>query len=387
MADSLTSSSAEAAASKTAAKAGSGLTSRHLTRYLAELCGTALAVFVTLVAGALTTMTSDLTLVALAAFAGYAVASYVFGRVSGAHLNPAVTLAAALTGRLGWLDALGYLIAQVLGGLLAACAVIPVISSMASWYLTRMQSSGQSSTSTSTGKLVTNFWTSVSNGYGSSAGHTMGTDLAGAVVLELIASLIVVMVAMRAIASDGVVRENSWLLIGAGYAAASAATVAFTGAAVNPARATGAAIIAAANGYKTALQQLWVFWVVPLLAGAIVGLVLVITESAKSGQSVSDASATGSQKASSSDSADGSDETSSDADADEKAAEPAHKSDEERDIHDFNTVIRQDTLDSSTEKTDSDDGGMNIDYVDKKSAKDSDADSSDQSSEKDTDKD
>ncbi len=352
MADSLTSSSADTTGSQTAVKAGSGLTSKHFVRYLAELCGTALAVFVTLVAGALTTMTSDLALVALAAFAGYTVASYVFGRVSGAHLNPAVTLAAALTGRLGWLDALGYLIAQVLGGILAACATIPVISSMASWYLTRMQSSGQSSTSTSAGKLATNFWTSVSNGYGSSAGHTMGTDLAGAVVLELAASLIVVMVAMRAIAEDGVVRENSWLLTGAAYAAGSAATVAFTGAAVNPARATGSAILAAANGYKGALQQLWVFWVVPLLAGAIVGLVLVISESSKSAQT--DA---GSQPVASSDADDASTEHGG-SDTVEKAAEPAHKSDEERDIHDFNTVIRQDTLDSSAEKSDSDEGGM-----------------------------
>lgn len=341
-------------------KAGAGLTSKRFTRYLAELCGTGLAVFVTLVTGALTTMTSDLTLVALSAFAGYAVASYVFGHVSGAHLNPAVTLAAALTGRIGWLDALGYVIAQVIGGILAALAVDPVISSMADWYLTRMQSSGQQST-TSTSKLRTNFWTSVSNGYGSGDGHTMGTNLTGAVILELIASLVIVMVAMRALRSSGIMRKNSWLLIGCAYAAGSVATIAFTGSALNPARATGSAILAAMNGYSGAARQLWVFWVVPLLAGAIVGLVLVICESAKA----TSAAKSSAQKEDTNAQAASSNEADKSAAAEDAApAAPVHKSDEERDIHDFNTVIKQDTADDNVEKNDAADG-MNIDYVDK----------------------
>lgn len=366
------------ATSTLALKAGTGLTSRHITRYLAEFCGTTLAVFITLASGALTTMTSDLTLSALAAFAGYAVVSYVFGRVSGGHFNPAVTLAAALTGRLDWLDALGYLIAQVLGGILAAFAISPVVSSMADWYLTRMQSSGQQSGS-SAAKLKTNFWTSISNGYGSSDGHTMGTNLTGAVLLELVASLIVVMVAMRAIKRSGVTSKNSWLLTGASYAAGTFITVAFTGAALNPARATGASILAAMNGYKGALSQLWVFWVVPLLAGAIIGLILVIVESGhdsaaatslKNAPIDSDDTADADPADSSEDSDDSAasdDSDSSDDSADSHPAEPVHKSDEQRDIDDFNTVIKQDTAASSREAADSDES-MNIDFVDKKSS-------------------
>jgi aquaporin Z len=367
-AESTTSTSTSATAGSETPKAGSALTSPRFVRYLAELCGTTLVVFVVLIAGAMTTMTSDLTLVALAAFVVYTAASYVFVHVSGAHLNPAVTLAAALTGRLDWPDALGYLISQVLGGLLGACAVIPIINSMASWYLTRMQSSGQTQTTASAAKLKTNFWTAITNGYGSSAGHTMNTDLAGAIVLEIIASLIIVMVAMRALRPNGIARRNSSLLVGAAYAAGSFTTVAFTGAALNPARATGAAIIASANGYKGALQQLWVFWVVPLLAGAIVGLILVIAESAKAGKTADAQPA----QADSSDQDHAADASSSATEEDEdKAAEPIHKSDEERDIQDFNTVIKQDTADLSTVESDSDED-MNIDYVDKKSAKNAD---------------
>jgi aquaporin Z len=58
-------------------------------------------------------------------------------------------------------------------------------------------------------------------------------------------------------------------------------TVPVTGGSLNPARSTGIAIIAQNNGQTSALPQLWIFWVVPLLAGAIVGLVLVISSSLK----------------------------------------------------------------------------------------------------------
>jgi len=58
-----------------------------------------------------------------------------------------------------------------------------------------------------------------------------------------------------------------------GYAVATMLTVFFTGGGMNPARSTAAAIIAIFEGDKTAISDLWVFWVVPLLAGAIVGLI------------------------------------------------------------------------------------------------------------------
>lgn len=363
--------------------AGSGLTAGHFTRYAAELCGTALAVFVTLIAALMAPMMQDLTLTilaAIAAFGAYAVATYVFGRVSGAHLNPAVTLAAALTGRLGWLDALGYLIAQVLGGLIAALLAIPIVSAVGEWYLTRAQaSSGQSSESSA--KVQTMLWTAMSNGYGSNASHTMSIDLQGAVILEIIASLLIVAVVMRTLDENGSVRKNTALLTGAAYGIGALITSAFTGASLNPVRATGAAIIAAQHGDKLALSQLWVFWVIPLLAGAIVGLILVIAESPATSAPVADASAA-SAAPSASDDAQSVQAASADADpaADPKQDEkPAveHKSDEERDIRDFNTVIKQDTADAPADgSADDSPADMNIDYVGKKS-EENESDSSD----------
>ena len=70
--------------------------------------------------------------------------------------------------------------------------------------------------------------------------------------------------------------------MGAAYGVGAAITYPVTGAALNPARATGIAVFAQGQGLTTEpLQQLWVFWVCPVLAAAVVALVMIVAQMAK----------------------------------------------------------------------------------------------------------
>ncbi len=88
--------------------------------YAAELIGTFTLVFIGAGAGALSSAAgSGLVGVALAHGVALMIIVYTWGAISGAHVNPAVTFGVALTGRMPWLRAVGYWIAQLIGAALA----------------------------------------------------------------------------------------------------------------------------------------------------------------------------------------------------------------------------------------------------------------------------
>jgi MIP family channel proteins len=91
---------------------------------LAEFIGTAALVFVGAGAAA---VGGDLVSVALAHGLILAGLAYAYGSVSGAHFNPAVTLAVAIRGRIKWGQAVGYWLAQFLGGTFAAGALFFIL--------------------------------------------------------------------------------------------------------------------------------------------------------------------------------------------------------------------------------------------------------------------
>jgi len=98
-------------------------------RLLAELAGT--AILCTFGIGAAVSVSvsaaaaggGGLLIVALGHGLALAIAIYAFGAVSGGHFNPTVTLALAVRGRFAWRDVPGYVLAQLLGGVLAAALV------------------------------------------------------------------------------------------------------------------------------------------------------------------------------------------------------------------------------------------------------------------------
>ncbi|AJC22351.1 aquaporin Z [Pandoraea pulmonicola] len=181
-------------------------------------------------------------------FAGVALAfgltvltmAYAVGGISGGHFNPAVTLGVAVAGRFAWRDVLPYWISQVVGGV-AAAGVLYVIASGAPSF------------------DVGGF---ASNGYGAlSPGHY---SLVSAAVIEITLTagfLIVILGSTDKLAPAGF----GPLAIGLALTLIHLISIPVTNTSVNPARSTAVALFA----HTDALGQLWLFWVAPLIGGAL----------------------------------------------------------------------------------------------------------------------
>lgn len=251
-----------------ASEASSGLTASLLTRSLAEGIGTFFAVFLLLGTTITVAFSGGIAFLGLAAFAAYGVATFIFSRISGAHFNPAISLAAALSGRLSWVDMVCYMVAQVVGGIAAAALMVPVAQVMIS---------------ANTQITSSQIWLMLSNTYGAytQSMRSLNSTLVVVMIVELVAALIVVGSAAATMHKDGSNRRSYVIAVPLAYGIGTLFTYLFTGAGMNPARSTGAAIISAIIGGSTgsyAIKQLWIFWLVPLLAGAIVGLIMLLSD-------------------------------------------------------------------------------------------------------------
>ena len=191
---------------------------------------------------------------ALATGLAYAAVTAIFSRVSGGQLNPAITVASVLVSKTKILDGILYVIAQVIGAIAAGFAVVkllPTSEQVAAkvWLTPAVNGFENGSVSYS---LLTQY------------GITFSITLA--IVVEVVASLIVVATAMSSLGDHG---ESS----------ATAISYPVTGAGLNPARSTGIALAAMNEGLtQNPLQQLWVFWISPVLAAAVVALVMIIAQ-------------------------------------------------------------------------------------------------------------
>lgn len=207
--------------------------------------------------------------IAIAGGLAFAVMIGVLGHVSGAHLNPAISLGAAITGRLAWSDLLPYWVVQVLGGV-AAGGVVRVLVPQDVLPLVGREG-------------VADFMGATANGFGENApladltasaatqaGIAAPTfTLAQALVVEAALSAVLVAVALV------VARRASTLtpvLIGATLAIGILVAGPITNAGLNPARSTSVVLFAE----PAALSQLWLFWVAPLLGAAVAALVVTL---------------------------------------------------------------------------------------------------------------
>jgi len=168
--------------------------------------------------------------------------AYAIGHISGAHLNPAVSLGLWAGGRFPAKDLLPYIIAQVLGGIVAA-GVLYVIASGAAGF-----------------DLSGGF---AANGYG--AHSPGGYPLASALVAEIVLTLVFLVIIMGATDSRAPAGFAP-IAIGLGLTLIHLIGIPVTNLSVNPARSTGPAIFV--GGW--ALWQLWLFWVAPIV-GALIG--------------------------------------------------------------------------------------------------------------------
>jgi len=173
--------------------------------------------------------------------------AYAIGHISGCHLNPAVTLGLVAGKRFPAKEILPYWIAQVLAGAAAAGVLYLIYTGRDNW-------------------TIGGF---ASNGYGmhSPGGYSLFACLLAEVLLTFF-FLIVILGATDQRAAKGFAP----LAIGLCLTLIHLISIPITNTSVNPARSTGPAIVVAASGDPWALQQLWLFWVAPLVGGLLAGL-------------------------------------------------------------------------------------------------------------------
>jgi len=171
--------------------------------------------------------------------------AYAVGHVSGGHFNPAVTVGLWMGGRFPASGVAPYIVAQVVGAIAASFVLYWIASGAAGWEL-------------APGKLA-------SNGVGE---HSPGNyALAAGFVTEVVMTaffLLVIMGATHGRASAGFAP----IAIGLALVLIHLISIPVTNTSVNPARSTGPALVEGG----IALQQLWIFWLAPLIGGALGGL-------------------------------------------------------------------------------------------------------------------
>ena len=220
------------------------------SKLIAEFFGTAVLVLfgvgAAVIAGANGTTGIGLTGITLAFGISIVAAAYGIVAISGAHLNPAVSLGVLTAGRMSVAEFIGYSIAQIFGAIVAA-GILYVIATGKSDYSIAVNGLGQ-------------------NGYG--AGYGGGYSLTAALVFEFVFTFIFVTVILGATGA-GAAAGFAGLAIGLTLAGIHLVGINVTGVSVNPARSIGPAIFVGGK----ALADLWVFIVAPLAGGAVAGIV------------------------------------------------------------------------------------------------------------------
>jgi len=170
--------------------------------------------------------------------------AYAIGHISGCHINPAVTVGLCAGGRFPASEVISYIIAQVLGGIFAASILLVIAS-------------GAQAFSLSAGFAA--------NGYG--AHSPGGYSLLSCLVCEVVMTLAFLFVIMGA-TDKRVPAGFAPIPIGLVLTLIHLIIIPVTNTSVNPARSTGPAMFVG----DWALGQLWLFWLAPIVGGALGGL-------------------------------------------------------------------------------------------------------------------
>jgi aquaporin Z len=209
----------------------------------AEVIGTFILVFF----GCATAIFSggDYTGIALAFGLTVLCGAYAFGRISGAHFNPAVTVGAALGGRIAWRQTPLYFGSQLVGGLLAGLTLFILVQGIDGYDV-------------GNDGLAQNAYRHDGIGYAVWA----------AFLLEMVLTAVFVWVILAVTDARNEHPALAPAAIGLALTMVHLASIGATGTSVNPARSIGVGVFAG----STAVVQLWLFILAPLAGGAIAGL-------------------------------------------------------------------------------------------------------------------
>lgn len=216
-----------------------------MKKQLAEFIGT--FTLVLFGCGAAVLAGGDIGLVGISFAFGFALIgmAYGIGPVSGCHINPAVSLGAVAAGRMSLPEAAGYIVAQVLGALAGALVLMTIASGKAD-YSVAQNGLGQ-------------------NGWGT--GYLGEYTMTAAFLFEVVASFLFMVVILGA-TGKGAPAHLAGLAIGIALVVIHLVGINVTGVSVNPARSIGPAVLVGG----TALSQLWLFLVAPMIGTVAAGL-------------------------------------------------------------------------------------------------------------------
>lgn len=214
-----------------------------MKKYVAEMIGTMVLVLIgcgsAVFAGVSQPFAAVGTLGVAMAFGLSVVAMvYTIGKISGCHINPAITLGMLVSKRISSKDAIMYMLFQVIGAIIGS-AILYVLA----------KDSG--STTTLTG----------ANGY---------THLMPAFVAETVFTFIFLLVVLGA-TSKGADNKFAGLAIGLSLVMIHIVCIPITGTSVNPARSISPAIFELVQGSSAAISQLWLFILAPFLGAILAG--------------------------------------------------------------------------------------------------------------------
>jgi len=215
-------------------------------KYLAELIGTMVLVLMGCGSAVSAGTTIGFLGISIAFGLSVVVMAYAIGPVSGCHLNPAITIAMLVAGKISGKNSIGYIVSQIIGAILGS-AILYFIATGKEGYSLAVNGLGQ-------------------NGYGtgSPAGYALGSAFLAEVVLTFI-FLIVIFGSTHKKAFD----SFAGIAIGLSLTLIHLVGIPITGTSVNPARSIAPAIFVGGD----ALSQLWLFIVAPII-GAIIAALL-----------------------------------------------------------------------------------------------------------------
>jgi aquaporin Z len=173
--------------------------------------------------------------------------AYLIGRISGCHINPAVTIGMIVTGKLEVARSVPYFIGQFVGGIVGG-GIIALILSGTDGYLSRAQDVGFAS-----------------NGYGE---HSPGGfDLLSVAIIEVVVTAIFVLIVLGTTDENGVPKGFGPIAAGFGLALVHMISIPVSNTSVNPARSLATAVFQG----DWALGQVWAFIVFPAIGAAVAG--------------------------------------------------------------------------------------------------------------------
>ncbi len=166
---------------------------------------------------------------------------YAFGHVSGAHINPAVTIPMIITKKIGVVDGVGYIISQIIGGIVAAFTLVAILPELGA---------------------------KVNFGTQGGPSDLINQSVSSGLFLEMIFTFFLVLVIFMTAVHTKAAAGWAGFSIGGMIFLLHLVGVPLTGASMNPARTLGPAI---ASGFW---EFHWIYWVGPIIGGIIAGLIM-----------------------------------------------------------------------------------------------------------------